>query len=231
MSHTLELGPGLVAHPSGALWLPRDSALLIANPQFGFVWTLRRRGGSGTPSSGDVEKRLRSLLREFTPEVVVFLGQFLHSRQPGREERAHLEGTLCKLGSPARLVVVAGAEDPRFDRTFPTAGIRTTPAWRGSGVVAVHANALIRARSRGTTTIIGHLHPALGFRDAEGASRRVPAFLMTSSVVALPAFSPVTVGRAIERRIPPTWRQWLGDGPVSVAITSGGSVRRLPDLS
>jgi metallophosphoesterase superfamily enzyme len=73
MSGQLELAPGKVALPSGALWLAASGALLVAGAHLGYGWAQRRRPDPGPLFDGGAHKRLGALVEALKPRTVVLL--------------------------------------------------------------------------------------------------------------------------------------------------------------
>ncbi len=75
-------GADMILHPSGAVLVPAQQTLLIADVHFGKAVSFRRLGvpvPSGT--TGETLDVLSAVLAETRASRLVFLGDFLHSRQ------------------------------------------------------------------------------------------------------------------------------------------------------
>ncbi len=224
MSGEFELEPGKLAHPSGALWLPEKETLFVADAHLGYGWAQRRRGELGPVLDGGAHGRLTAVTEELRPKTLIFLGDVVHAPAPAPPERALVEEILKALASRVKIVVVEGNHDRSFARDFGHLGLPLVDEWRHAGVVSIHGDKLRAPVPRGHTLVLGHLHPAAVIHDAAGASRRLPAFLRSRRAIVLPAFSPFAGGIDVSRGMPEELREFLGRGPVQVAVTTGRRV-------
>jgi putative SbcD/Mre11-related phosphoesterase len=219
----VELRPGELAHASGALWLPDLSTALLADVHLGFGWALRRRGQLGPVDDDAVQTKLGSVVEELNPRHIVFLGDVVHAPRPAPKERLAIESTLGQLATRSELTVVLGNHDRGFIRDYPELPVSVRDFWKCHGFLAVHGDKPVPAGV--TRLVVGHIHPAIGVVDHAGASRKVPVFVVSDSVVILPAFSPSAAGFNVRgAALPPHLR---GRGEVRVIAASG---RRAVDL-
>ena len=223
----IELHSGEFAHCSGALWLPQLRTVVMADVHLGYGWALRRRGQLGPVDDVAVQAKLDTVVQELSPHRIVFLGDLVHAPRPAPGERAAIEGTLERLASRAKLTVVLGNHDRGFTRDYPGLPIAVQEHWECEGFLAVHGDKELPAGV--DRLVMGHIHPAIGVVDHAGASRRLPAFLVTETVVILPAFSPTAAG--LDVRGPGLPKQILGSAEVQVIAISGKRAVRLGPLS
>ena len=179
-------GETLVLSAGRALFRPRTRQLLIADPHFGKAEAFRARGVP-VPEGTTVEnlERIDTLIAEFTPRELVFLGDFLHDRVaevfrqlvPWRQKHASLGMRLVrgnhdvKAGEvPAELLFQVTQEqlDPPF-------------VYRHAPGASPHG-----------FTLAGHLHPAYRLRGLGRESIRLSCFWLTASGMVLPAFGEFT---------------------------------------
>lgn len=226
MTRLLELSPGLIAHASGALWLPEWRVALVADVHLGYGWALRRRGHLGPVGDGGVRERLTQLVAELEPAQLIFLGDLVHAPRPGPQERQAIEEILSELSTRTSLLAVLGNHDRAFDRDFPWLGIPTTDHWETETLLAVHGDR--RAEAGNRVLIVGHHHPALCLSDAAGARQKVPVFVATDKAVVLPAFSPFAAGVDIGRGVSAELRQVVGHGAPQLIAATGNRVVRIP---
>lgn len=196
MSGQLELAPGKLAHPSGALWLVESGVLLVAGAHLGYGWAQHRRPDPASVFDGGAHKRLGTLVEELKPKTLVLLGDPAHAPHPAREW--------------------AGA----FGRLRPL----LVDEWRQGDVVALYGSLPKTPVPRGHILVFGHLRPFATIDDRTGVRRRLPAFLRSRRAIVLPAFSPFSGGIDVTRGIPGELRELLGRGPVQVALTTGRRV-------
>jgi uncharacterized protein len=217
---TIEIRPGFLAHRSGALWLADSRTLLLADVHLGYGWAQRRRGELGPLRDAETRTKLLNVTEELGPTTIVFLGDLVHAPDPAVEERRLIETTLSELAAAARLIAVLGNHDRRFLLDFPNAPVETASRWRTPcGWFALHGDCV--AEPPGFPLILGHLHPAIAFADAAGASQRLPVFLYNNQAVVLPAFSPFAAGYVINRGLPGEWEAFLGAGPLHLIAATG----------
>jgi uncharacterized protein len=173
-----------------AIHWPRRRTLIIADPHFGKAAAFRHRGvpvPAGTTQT-DVD-RLTKLLRLFSAERLVVLGDFLHARAGRaestmatlarwRQEHRSLEVLLVrgnhdlKAGDPPAEWNFTCADEPLMEDPF--AWCHEPRAAKGSFVVA------------------GHIHPCAVLHDVDGSTARVACFHFARRVAILPAFGTFT---------------------------------------
>ncbi len=196
MSGVLELAPGKLAHPSGALWLAESGVVLLTDAHFGYGWARRGRGESSPVLDGGAHKRLGALVEALKPKAVVLLGDAAHGPCPD-----------CELAG-----------------VFSRFRLRTVDEWSEGDVIALYGRLPKTTVTRGHTLVLGHIHPVATYEDTAGTRRRLPAFLRSRRAIVLPAFSPYPGGLDVSRGIPGELRELLGHGPVQVAVTTGRRV-------
>jgi metallophosphoesterase superfamily enzyme len=128
--------------------------------------------------------------------------------------------------------VVLGNHDRGFIRDYPTLPVTVKESWECQGFLAVHGDKALSPKVK--RLVAGHVHPAIGVIDNAGASRKIPAFVVSETVVILPAFSPSAAGFDVRGcALPPHLR---GRGELRVIAASGqravdlGPLRRLYGL-
>ncbi len=211
-----ELSPGMLAHASGAMWLPADSTLVVADLHLGYGLAQRRRGQLGPLADQQTAEKLNSALDELRPAKLVFLGDTVHAPKPGVSERDWIAARFAEWTSRAELLVVRGNHDRAIDIDF-AAEIAVCEEWRTEGILAVHGDRDWPEPALGETLVIGHLHPAVGVEDAAGVRQRIPVFLSCPGrLLILPAFSPFAAGLDVWRRMPEPLVQY---DPQAIAAT------------
>ncbi len=194
----------MLAHPTGALWLPETRTVLVADLHLGYSWAQRRRGELGPLADFQARDKLLRLCAELAPGHIVFLGDLVHAPRPCEPERAFIEETLSQLAERARITAVRGNHDRAFAREFGHLPISTTEAWTNGPITAIHGDRLDRSPlPQSGTLLLGHLHPCLSLKESSGASQKLPVFLVTPHCVVLPAFSPFARGYDVAAGFPP----------------------------
>lgn len=202
-SITASILPGLIAHSSGALWIPEIRTALVADVHLGYSWAQRRRGELGPLADVAAKEKLLCLAANLNPEQIVFLGDLVHAPRPCAPEREWIESLLTEISLRSRIVSLRGNHDRAFAREFGHLNLTTTETWSEHGLLALHGDRLSQASVlKSTTLIMGHLHPSLALRDASGASHRIPLFLATAHCIVLPAFSPFARGFDVGSGLP-----------------------------
>jgi metallophosphoesterase superfamily enzyme len=203
LSSTASLLPGLIGHPSGALWIPEIRTALVADAHFGYSWAQRRRGELGPLADSAAKEKLLHLAADLNPVQFVFLGDLVHAPRPCPPEREWIEALLTELTLRAQIVAVRGNHDRAFAREFGHLNLTTAETWSAPGLLALHGDRPHAAPiPESTTLIMGHFHPSLALRDVSGANRRVALFLAGPGCIVLPAFSPFARGFDVGAGLP-----------------------------
>jgi len=205
------LRPELVAHRTGALWLPEHRTLIAADLHLGYGFAQRRRGELGPVVEGGVAGRLAAAVAEFAPARVVLLGDLYHAARPSAAEQRMIDAALSAI--TGELVIVQGNHDRAMLRDLRRAPVAE---WRAPGIVAVHGD---RIPVTDDYLIVGHFHPVVKLEDAAGVVRRYPVFVIGDRACVLPAFSPFSAGMPW-RRLPFS----VGGAPRLVAATGKRAV-------
>ncbi len=214
-----------VLHPSGAVLLPAQRTVLIADAHFGKAVSFRRLGvpvPRGTTT--ETLDGLSAVLADTQARRIVFLGDFLHSR------RSHSPGTLAALSRwrarhrDIELTLVRGNHDERAGD--PPAELDFTvvdePLALGPFALCHHPRPVANAY-----VLAGHWHPCISVSGRAFERLRLPCFwfgddsgvLPGNAVGVLPAFGSFTGMHRIEPR--------AGDRIFPIA---GELVRAIPAL-
>ena len=227
MELSIEVGPGRIAHGSGALFLTDSGTLMIADAHLGYGFAQRRRGQLGPTTDGGILDRLQAVLDFFQPVETVFLGDTVHAPSPMAAEREFIESTLRSILEKSKIRIVQGNHDRAVVRDFGNLPIVVTPSWRVGDLLGLHGDRLHLEIPDAQHYLLGHLHPAINLRDDAGVNRRVPAFLVSKRATVLPAFSPFAAGLDVSRTsLPKEVKSILGRHDVYVA--TGKQVALLP---
>lgn len=164
-----------------ALWLAPERILVIADLHWGYAASHRARGNL-LPCWGDdqIEERLESLVRDYQPAEMIWLGDVVHAA----EGSARAEAFLRRSSIP--ITHIAG----NHDRRWRHAGEKT--ATRGRYFFH-HGDAAPEPPAE-SIEVIGHHHPAIGWYDGAGGRLKLPALVASRCRFVLPAFSPWSAG-------------------------------------
>ncbi len=226
----VEIAEGLWAHSSGALWISDERTAVVADAHLGYGWAQRRRGELGPLADSRTREKLLNTCEELAPQRFVFLGDLVHAPRPCEPEREWIEDTLLQLRSRAELVAVRGNHDRAFAKEFGHLPIHNCETWTNGRLTAVHGDKFAFAWPENYIVLMGHLHPALPVRDASGADHRLPAFLVGSRCVLLPAFSPFARGYDLGSGLPKELAGCFGQTGITVYVLSGKRVVGLGSL-
>lgn len=197
-------GTDVVFRVSGALWLPAERTLVIADLHLEKGSAYAARGQLLPPY--DTRETLNRLEREvatLAPRTVVLLGDTLHDcgapTRIGEEERARL-GVLAER---VRLIWVVGNHDPEGAVDL---GGETADLFEVAGLSLRHEPTPGPVEGE----VAGHLHPCARVKGPAGSVRR-PCFASDGSRLILPAFGAYAGGLNLRDpafaglfRLPPT---------------------------
>jgi uncharacterized protein len=193
------LRPGLLAHPSGALWVEDRRALLVADAHLGYAWAQRRRGELGPLQEGGIAELLLSLTTTLQPAELVFLGDVVHAPRPLPEEKSYVESVLQQLAGLVRITIVPGNHDRALVRDFPQTLACIAEEWRHEGLLGLHGDKIRWLLPEADYYVMGHYHPVMSIRDHAGASQQLRAFIVGDKAVLLPAMNPFSRGLDLRR--------------------------------
>ncbi|MEJ8835217.1 ligase-associated DNA damage response endonuclease PdeM [Ramlibacter sp. AN1133] len=197
-------GQDALLHPGGALYLPAEATLLVADAHFGKAVSFRKLGipvPRGTTSENVA--RLDAALAETGARRLVFLGDFLHSA------RSHAQGTLAVLHAwrarhPGLAVtLVRGNHDDRAGDPPASLGFEVVdePLRLGPFALCHHPRPVA-----GAYVLAGHWHPCVSVGGRAFERLRLPCFWLgdesvpARAVGILPAFGSFTGMHRIEPR-------------------------------
>jgi uncharacterized protein len=216
-------GTGVVLHPSGALYLPAQGTLLVADAHVGKAVSFRKLGvpvpEATTAATLDA---LSDAVAQTGARAIVFLGDFLHSA------RSHARDTLDAVQrwrerhAGLALTLVRGNHDLRAGDPPAQLGIDVVdePLPLGPFALCHHPRPVA-----GAYVLAGHWHPCVTVRGRAFQRLRLPCFWLGDdsgarpqrAVGVLPAFGSFTGMHGIE----------AGEGDRVYPI-AGGCVRQLP---
>ncbi|MGM0583964.1 MAG: ligase-associated DNA damage response endonuclease PdeM [Pseudomonadota bacterium] len=189
--HAFDLaGARLVARPSGALWWPAASLLVVADLHLGKSERLARRGGALLPpyETAETLDRLAAEMAALAPARVLCLGDSFDDLAAGETLREADADRLRALMAGRRWIWAEGNHDPG---PLPLGGEHAREHHEGP-LLFRHAAAPQPPAPR-RAEVSGHHHPKAGLR-AGGRRLSRPCFVLTESRLILPAFGRYTGG-------------------------------------
>lgn len=204
-------GTPVVCRPSGALWLPAEAALIVADLHFEKGSAFAARGQLLPPyDTADTLARLEAEVAGLAPAMLVFLGDSFHDGQGEARLCARDRARLAALAVGRTLVWLAGNHDAEGPRALPG---EVCDVLRVGGLTLVHEPAPGAAAGE----VAGHLHPCAKVR-ARGASVRRRCFVTDGERLVLPAFGAFAGGLNIcDRAFAPL----LCRPPLAVVLGAG----------
>jgi len=199
-------GADVVLHPSGAALLSAEQTLLVADAHFGKDVSFRKLGvpvPSGT-TTGTLDE-LSTAVADTGARRVVFLGDFLHSRNSRAEGMFDALGRWRAGHADLELTLVRGNHDDRAGDPPASLGVRVVdePLAQGAFALCHHPRAVA-----GAYVLAGHWHPCIRVSGRAFERLRLPCFwfgddsgaLPEHAVGVLPAFGSFTGMHRIEPR-------------------------------
>lgn len=189
----------------------------------------------------DTIKRLKSILEETKPKVVVINGDLKHEfgRISSQEWRDTLKLLDMILEHAEKIIIVKGNHDPILGPIARKRGIEIVKDYVLGDVLVTHGdvgpNLEGKKRKNIKTIIMGHEHPAIRIQD-KGRSERFKCFLVgrykRKTLIAQPSFFLLTEGTDVlkEKLLSPLLQQNLSNFDVYVVedkIYSFGKLKNL----
>jgi DNA ligase-associated metallophosphoesterase len=178
---------------SGALWLAREGALVVADLHLEKGSAYAARGQMLPPyDTRETLTRLDAEVQALDPRVVVLLGDTFHDRRSETRIAAEDADRLRALASRRTLVWVVGNHDADGPQTLPG---ETADELSLAGLALRHEPTAGPAPGEAA----GHLHPAAKVRAARGTVRR-RCFVTDGERIVLPAFGAYAGGLNVRDR-------------------------------
>jgi len=171
----------VVLRASGAIWLPDEAALVVADLHLEKGSAYARRGQLLPPyDTRDALGRLAAEVAALSPRTVVFLGDTFHD--DGGEARLSKRDAeaLETLAANRILIWVMGNHDRDGPKALPGRAVATATA---CGLTLTHEP----ADGSAPAEVAGHLHPCARVRG-KAASVRRRCFVTDGERLILPAF-------------------------------------------
>ncbi len=229
-----------------------DDAFVVADLHIGIEEELREKGVEIPSRSEVMARRLVDLAQHTGARQLVVLGDVKHlvPRMASRERRDVYVFFRDLAETFETITVAQGNHDGILKNIVPrTVRFRSPYGFREGEVGFCHGHAwpykkVMEAR----VLVMGHNHPAVGFRDALGRREIVPCWMRAPFVrsgkryaklpreaIVVPAFNELCGGMPVNdaraRFLGPLFRQgWIGVEQASLHLLDGTNLGRLGDL-
>jgi metallophosphoesterase superfamily enzyme len=175
---------------------------VVADLHWGYAASHRARGNL-LPVWGDeeIETRLTSLVRDYAPREMLWLGDIVHAAEGAARAERFLRN------STVPVTLIAGNHDRRWRGIY---GAAVFPVRHAQGPEPVERQPPTYCVQRGSyffhhgdrpheigpgmIEIIGHHHPAISWGDNAGSRVKLRALIARPNRIILPAFSPWAAG-------------------------------------
>mgnify|MGYP001758488948 CR=1 FL=1 len=198
-----------------AIWWPQQQVLMVADIHFGKAASYRALGQPvpGGTTAGNLQ-RLDALLARLPCRRLIFLGDFLHSRE-GRTERTLASLTEWRSRHPSlAITLVRGNHDRRAGDPPGELAIEVVAEPLLLGPFALQHEP---ARCPGHHVLAGHLHPAFVLRGRGRQQVRLPCFVIGDGLSLLPSFGHFTGALT-----------WQPDADQRIFVVGDGGVWEVP---
>jgi len=173
-----------------AIYWPRRKTILIADPHFGKAASFRALGVN-VPAGTTAHSLLRidRLVAQHTPTRIVFLGDFLHSREGRNPETFAMLSAWRDRHRDIEMQLIRGNHDRRAGDPPCEVGIDCVdgPVFEPPFALEHHP-----APIPGSYVLAGHIHPCVVLSGKARQRARLPCFWFGSHVGVLPAFGEFT---------------------------------------
>ncbi len=189
----IEVAKGIEATRDLALFLRDERTLVISDLHLGFEGALAEQGVSIPRFQRRVVlERLGKMLDRTKAEKVVVAGDFKHEFSRNlTDEWIEVKQVLRFLRDRVTPVLVRGNHDNYLATILGDLSLPLHERLDLANVTIVHGHEEVSTLH---PIVMGHEHPAVKLKDELGAVVSVPAFLVTPTLIVLPAFSPLALG-------------------------------------
>jgi hypothetical protein len=226
-SAQFKLAGGVVLDARRAMWFESERVLAVADLHLGYAWAHRLSGQLMpiTPANDTLE-RLTELQRDYEPDEIVVLGDIVHRAMALPVLEEEMRELFNALSPHSRLMFLAGNHDRDLQSVLKEwlLPIELLPSRQIDGHLLVHGDAATEQPVQGRI-VMGHEHPAISIGDGVTTSEKCPCFLVSDSVMVLPAFSRWAAGTNV--RVYPLMSETASKARFTQAIAICGE-RLLP---
>lgn len=182
-----------------ACFLIEHKILIISDLHIGKLSHFRK-AGIGIPTIGEEENlnKITSLLNEYKPREVIFLGDLFHSDKSEVWERFK---SLLKDFDQIQFELILGNHDVFIGNFFSDLShLKLSTERTINGLLFTHEPIELTEFTNDIINICGHIHPAVMLRGKGRQKLRVPCFYFGSRQAILPAFGSFTGTFVIETK-------------------------------
>ncbi len=182
-------GLTLVLLKEKAIWIPKLSALLIADLHFGKAAHFRKSGIPIPEPIHDADlSQLKKLLEEFNPANIYFLGDLFHSDWNSQWD--YFRQFLIQFPD-TDFHLIKGNHDILSQSAYQQSALKihNQPLPIENLLLSHEPNEVF---SEGVLNICGHIHPGFRLVGKARQSVRIPCFYLSNSQLILPAFGNFT---------------------------------------
>jgi DNA ligase-associated metallophosphoesterase len=195
-----QLNDELVFDSRRAAWFPTERVLAVADLHLGYAWAHRLSGQLMpiTPPA-DTLVRLKHLQRDYQPREIVVLGDIVHRAVAVASLEKEMRELIEVLSGQSHLTLLVGNHDRHLEKVLKqwALPVELADSRAVGGNLLVHGDKAVAGQRRSQRIIMGHEHPAISIGDGVTTSQKCPCFLVSESVIVLPAFSNWAAGTNI----------------------------------
>jgi DNA ligase-associated metallophosphoesterase len=189
MGHSFSfLGQTLHLHPFKAIYWEEQQMLLLSDLHLGKAAHFRKAGIAVPSMAGQSNwDRLHSLLLDFEPKEVCFLGDLFHSDYNRVWEEV---GDLTEQFHNVHFRLVQGNHDILAKADYQRVGLEVCPSLAIGPFELTHEP--VEDSTSGRYNLAGHIHPGVRLRGGGRQRLRLPCFYFGKKGGILPAFGAFT---------------------------------------
>ncbi len=190
---SIKIGRNAEVLKERALFLRDKSLLVVADLHLGYESVLQHEGVSIPRKQKAVMLEMfEKALDKYSPDKILVNGDLKHNFSRNLDEEwLEVKDVLRILSEKAKLIVIRGNHDNFLASILGDMGVELRKSYRAGGFTFTHGHLDVKTTE---PVVIGHEHPALKLRDSVGAQVSLPAFVVGSNIIVLPAMSPLALG-------------------------------------
>lgn len=190
--HEVEIWDDIFATSFFSLYNARENTIIVADLHLGYEGVLRSQGVMiPNYQKKIIKERLEKMIKKYEPDTIIVNGDFKHEfgknlRQEWREVGEMLEFLLQK----SKVILIKGNHDNFLKTIASKFNVPVKMQMDMKGIIIAHGHVAVK----GKKMILAHEHPSIHIRDKVGASLRLPCYMVSPSIIVMPAFSPLATG-------------------------------------